>query len=108
MAERKTLFSLDSERFREIWDRNDWFNLQHEFKTQNIPLSNSLLKWEADHILYLADFENMKSYEIHEIVGKDPANPIAEVREPGSEEEQLVTSKDTKIILSHLHIRHLS
>ena len=104
MAEGKMLFSLDLKRFREIWDNNDWLNLQNEFKTKKVPLSNSLLKWEAEHILYLADFENMKSYDIHEIVGKDPANPIAEVRERGSEEEQLVTSKDTKIILSHLQI----
>ena len=102
MAEGKMLFSLDLKRFREIWDNNDWLNLQNEFKTKNVPLSNSLLKWEAEHILYLADFENMKSYDIHEIVGKDPANPIAEVRERGSEEEQLVTSKDTDDILSHL------
>ena len=102
MAERKMLFSLDLESFREIWDRNDWFNLQNEFKTKNIPLSDSLLKWQDENIPYLADFENAKTYDIHERVGEDPENPIAEVWERGSEEEQPVTSKDSEYLLSRL------
>ena len=104
MAERKKLFSSNLERFRKIWDNNVWFNLQHEFKTANIPLSNSLLKWQDENIPYLADFENTKTYEIHARVGEDPENSIAEVWERGSEEEQPVTSKDIEYILSHLQI----
>ena len=102
MAERKKLFSLNLERFREIWEGNDWINLQNEFKTKNIPLSNSLLKWQDENIPYFADFGNTKTYDIHERVGEDPENPIAELWERGSEEEQPVTSKDTEDILSHL------
>ena len=93
MAERKILFSLDLERFRQIWDTDDWFNLQREFKNNNVPLSNSLLKWLDENIPYFADFENTKTYDIHEKVGEDPENPIAEVWERGNEEEQPVTSK---------------
>lgn len=102
MAERKMLFILDTAKFRQIWDRNDWVNLQQEFKTKNIPLSDNLLKWEIEYKLYLADFENTKTYDIDEKVGDDTENPIAEVWERGSEEEQPVTSRDTKDILSHL------
>ena len=102
MAERQMLFILDTAKFRQIWDRNDWFNLQQEFKTNNIPLSDSLLKWEIEYKLYLADFENTKTYDIDEKVGDDPENPIAEVWERGSDEEQPVTSKAFKDILSHL------
>ena len=102
MAERKELFSLDSERFREIWDRNDWFNLQQEFKTNNIPLSDSLLKWEIEYKLYLTDFQNAKTYDIDERVGEDPNNPIVIVWERSSDEEQPVTSKNTEDILFHL------
>ena len=34
MAEGKILFRLDLDRFREVLDHDDWFNLQHEFKTK--------------------------------------------------------------------------
>ncbi len=102
MAERKKLFNLDLERFREIWDGNDWFNLQNEFKTKNIPLSESLLKWQDENIPYLTDFENAKTYDIHERVGEDAENPIVEVWERGSEEEQPVTSTDSEYLLSRL------
>ena len=102
MAERKILFSLDLERFRQIWDTDDWFNLQREFKNNNVPLSNSLLKWLDENIPYFADFENTKTYDIHEKVGEDPENPIAEVWERGNEEEQPVTSKNSEYILSRL------
>ena len=102
MAERKELFILDSERFREIWENNDWFSLQLEFKTRNTPLSNSLLKWEHEYKLYLADFQNTKTYDIDERVGEDPNNPIVIVWERSSDEEQPVTSKNTEDILFHL------
>ena len=102
MVERKMLFILDTAKFRQIWDRNDWFNLQQEFKTNNILLSDSLLKWEIEYKLYLADFENTKTYNIDEKVGDDPENPIAEVWERGSEEEQPVISKDSEYLLSQL------
>ena len=101
MAERKTLFSLESERFQEIWENNDWFSLQLEFKTKNIPLSNSLFKWQDGNTWRVADLENTKAHYIDERVGENPENPIVVVSELGNEERQLVTSKDSRVFFSH-------
>ena len=101
MAERKMLFNLDLPRFRQVWDRNDWSNLQKEFKTKKILLSNSLLTWQDAAIWYLADFENTKTYDI-EMVGDATENPMVEIWERGDEDEQLVTSNDPETILSRL------
>ncbi len=101
MAERKKLFNLDLPRFRQVWDRNDWSNLQKEFKTKNVLLSNSLLTWQDAAIWYLADFENTKTYDI-EMVGDATENPMVEIWERGDENEQLVTSNDPETILSRL------
>ena len=103
MAERKMLFNLDLERFREVWGQQNWFDLQHAFRTENVHLSKSLLTWtgESGDKWLLADFENKKTYDI-EMMGDATENPMVEVWEGGSKEEQLVTSKDTDDILSHL------
>ena len=101
MAERKKLFNLDLPRFRQVWDRNDWSNLQKEFNTKNILLSNSLLTWQDASIWYLADFENTKTYDI-QLVGDATENPMVEIWERGDEDEQLVASNDPETILARL------
>ena len=103
MAENKRLFNLDLARFNEIWDPPNCFNLQHEFRTNSVPLSNGLLTWpeESGDKWLIADFENKKTYDI-KMVSDAGGNPSVEVWERARDEEQLVTSKDTDDILSHL------
>ena len=103
MAERKLLCNLDLERFREVWDHQNWSDLQNAFRSENIHLSKSLLAWtgESGDKWLLSDFENKKTYDI-EMVGDATENPMVEVWERGSDEEQPVTSKISKDILSHL------
>ena len=101
MAERKRLFSLDPERFREVL-QPPWLNLQQEFKTKGVPLSQSLLIWEEEsEIWLLSDFENNKTYDIE--WAKDPdGQPTMEVWEQSIEPGQPVTLTDTEAILSRL------
>ena len=104
MAENKRLFNLDLARFNEIWDPPNCFNLQHEFRTNSVPLSNGLLTWpeESGDKWLIADFENKKTYDI-KMVSDAGGNPSVEVWERARDEVQPVTSEDTEDILSHLH-----
>ena len=102
MAESKGPFRLDLDKFREVVNSNNWFNLQDEFKTQGVSLSQSLLIWEEEPETWLlADFENQKTYDIiwiDEVAG----NQTVEVSERPGEEEQPVTLENTEVILDHL------
>ena len=104
MAENKRLFNLDLARFNEIWDPPNCFNLQHEFRTNSVPLSNGLLTWleESGDKWLIADFENKKTYDI-KMVSDAGGNPSVEVWERARDEVQPVTSEDTEDIISHLH-----
>ena len=106
MAERKRLFRLYPTRFREVW-QPPWLNLQHEFKTREVPLSQSLLIWEEElgtpesGIPLLSDFENKKTYAIQEAEDPD-GQPTMEVWEQSSETEKPFTAMDTEAFLSFL------
>ena len=97
MAEGQMLFSLDLTRFQEI-RKHPWFNLQHEFNTKGVPLSQSLLVWseESGNTQLLADFKNEKAYEIK--IGSQ----TVEVSERSSEAEHPFTLEDTETILNRL------
>ena len=103
MAEEQRSFSVETDRFREAFNNHKWFNLQYEFKTQGVSLSQSLLIWQGESggTWLLADFENKKTYDIK---GGDDAdgNRTLEVSERPSEAEQPITLTDTKTIRSHL------
>ena len=76
MAENKKLFNLEWARFNEIWDPPNCFKLQHEFRTNSVPLTNCLLTWQegsGDKWL-IADFENKKTYDIR-MVSDAGGNP---------------------------------
>ena len=102
MAERDRLFTLNRARYREIWQA-PWLELQHEFKTMEVLLSQSLLVWkqEESETLLVTDFENQKTYEIHQAVDIDE-QPTMEVWEQVSEPEQPITGTDTDAILEFL------
>ena len=103
MAESKGLFRLDLDKFQEIVSYNNWFNLQHEFKTKGVMLSQSLLIWRggSGQTWLLADFKNEKTYHIEK--GADtPEDRRVEISEPSDEVEQPVGLTDTKAILSNL------
>ena len=110
------MFTLDQQRFREILSQNNWFKLQHEFKSKKNPLSQSLLIWEEESgkMWLLADFENQKTYHIQN--GQDAeSNPITDaegnrmlqVSELSDQDEQPITLKDTEAILSRFTTRSL-
>ena len=102
MAERKRLFILYLTRFREVWQPSPWLNLQHEFKTREVSLSQSLLIWGQESGAYLlSDFENKKTYEIQGAEDPD-GQPTMEVWEQSSEAEQPVTLEGIEVILDHL------
>ena len=108
MAEGKMLFSLDLARFREVLSplrssHPDCFSLQHEFKTKEVSLSQSLLIWEEESgkTWLLADFENKKTYDI-ERADDTEENQTVKVRERSSEAEQPVTLEGAEAILSRL------
>lgn len=103
MAESKKLFSLELERIREVWDQQNWSDLQHIFRTEGVHLSNSLIAWRerSGTEWLLADFENKKTYDI-KMVNVADGSPSVEVWERSSDEEKLLTSKDTEFILSRL------
>ena len=102
MAERNRSFTLNLARYQEIW-RAPWLDLQHEFKTREVLLSQSLLIWKQEEsgTPLLTDFENEKTYEIHEAVDIDE-QPTMEVWEQSSEPEQPVAGTDTAAILEFL------
>ena len=66
MAEGQLLFTLDFERFNSIRERNNLEELQEEFNTRNIPLSQSLLISQETESTYwmLVDFESKMIYDI--------------------------------------------
>ena len=108
MAERKKLFSLELERFREASEplssqHPNCFRLQHEFKTKKVSLSQSLLIWreQSGTSWLLADFGNQKTYEIDRVEGAD-GNFTVDVWELPNQAEQPVFMTDTKAILSRL------
>ena len=103
MAEGKIQFSLNPERFQEVFDQDNWFNLHHELKTKGVLLSQSLLIWrgESGYARLLADFENKKTYDIKGVEGDD-ANLTVEVSELADEAEQPVSLTDTAAILFRL------
>ena len=108
MAERKKLFSLELERFREASEplssqHPNCFRLQHEFKSKKVSLSQSLLIWRGDsgNTWLLADFANQKTYDIESVNIAD-GNQTVDVWELQSQAEQPVRLTDTDTILSHL------
>ena len=107
MAEGKILFRLNLDRFREALDSDNWFNLQHEFKTKGVFLSQILLIWqeESGNTWLLADFENQKTYDIEWIDDADE-NRTVEVSELSNEVEQPINLTDTEAILSRLQSVH--
>lgn len=108
MAERQIQFNLDWESFHTALSTlhssyPNCFSLQHEFKTQGVSLSQSLLIWsgESGQTWLLADFDSKKAYDIEQ--GNDEAgNQIVEVSEQSSEAEQPINLMDTEAILSRL------
>ena len=108
MAEGQIRFSLDSDRFRAALsslrsNNSNGYNLQHEFKTNGISLSQSLLIWsgESGNTWLLADFENEETYNIEE-VDDTVENQRVEISELPNEAEQPTSLRDTEAILSHL------
>lgn len=103
MAEGKRLFDIGLTKIQEVLSHQKWFNLQDDFKTQGISLSQSLLVWtkESENGWLLADFENKKTYDIDEA---DDAvlSQAVEVSERPSEAEQPVTLENAELILDHL------
>ena len=103
MAAEQMLFSLDMDRFREALDASNWFRLQHQFETNGVSLSQSLLVWreESGRTWLLTDFENKKTYDIKMV--DDPAGDhTVEVSEQSSEAEHPFTLEDTAAILDRL------
>ena len=103
MAEGQLLFSLDYKQFNQILSQQNWFNLQHEFKMADTPLSQSFLIWkgESGNTWLLVDFETKKTYDIESQVEPDePA--VAEISMPSSQEEQLIELTNPERILFHL------
>ena len=103
MDEGEMRFSLDIENFQGTLRRDNWFNLQHEFKIKKASLSQSLLVWreESGNTWLLADFENKKIYDIDEVDDTD-GNRTVVVQEQSSDVEQPFTLTDTEAILSRL------
>ncbi|MDE0014703.1 MAG: hypothetical protein OXU51_00845 [Candidatus Poribacteria bacterium] len=111
MQERHTLFTLDQQRFHNILSEENWFKLQHEFKTKKNPLSQSLLIWDEEpgKTWLLADFGNQKTYHIQNgqaeeenLITDAESNPVTHVSELSDLDNQPVTLKDTETILSRL------
>ena len=101
MAERKRLFSFDLARFREVLG-SPWLNLQHEFKSRGVFLSQSLLIWQEESGDWLLiDFENNKTYDIERVEDTD-GNPTVRVWEQPSAGEQTVILEGTEAILDYL------
>lgn len=108
MAERKKLFRLELERFREASNplsaqHPNCFRLQHEFKSKKVSLSPSLLIWreQSGDSWLLADFEYQKTYEIDRVEGTD-GNYNVDVLELPNQPDNPVNLTDTKAILLRL------
>ena len=103
MAERERLFNLNPLRFEETVDQHKWFNLQDEFKTRGVSLSQSLLIWEEESrsAWLLTDLENKKTYDI-QLAEDSDQQPTMMVWEQSSEVEQPFALTDTEAILSRL------
>ena len=103
MAERERLFNLNHVRFEETVDQHKWFNLQDEFKTRGVSLSQSLLIWEEEsrNTWLLTDLENKKTYDI-QLAEDSEQQPTMMVWEQPSEAEQPFALTDTEAILSRL------
>ena len=103
MAERERLFNLNRARFEETVDQHKWFNLQDEFKTRGVSLSQSLLIWEEEsrRTWLLTDLENKKTYDI-QLTEDSEQQPTMMVWEQPSEAEQPFALTDTEAILSRL------
>lgn len=106
MAEGQIQFNLDRERFQTALTQlssSNSFNLQHEFKTKGISLSQSLLTWQGElgNTWLLADFENKKTYDI-EMVGDTAENRRVEVSEQSTDTEQPFTLTNAETILLQL------
>ena len=106
MAEGQLLFTLEYEKFVEIVNGENWFNLQHEFRIAGGSLSHSFLIWqeESGNAWLLADFETKKTYDFEmeaeptqTATGTEPAEPARiEISGPASQEEQLIGLTDPK------------
>ena len=106
MAEGQIQFNLDWERFQTALTQlssSNSFNLQHEFKTKGISLSQSLLTWqgESGNTWLLADFKNKKTYDI-EMVDDTAENRRVEVSEQSTDVEQPFTLTNAETILLQL------
>ena len=93
MAEGQFLFTLEYKQFSEILNRQNWFNLQHEFGTAGVPLSHSFLIWEEEsgNAWLLADFETKKTYDIEKkrVKGVEESETV-DISGPSDQEEQLI------------------
>ena len=103
MAEGQILFSLDPERFQEVVDQHKWFDLQDEFKTRGVSLSQSLLIWEEESrsTWFLTDLENKKTYDI-QLAEDSDQQPTMMVWEQSSEAEEPFALTGIEAILSRL------
>ena len=104
MAEGRWLFSLDYDRFNEILNQQNWFNLQHEFETAGISLSQNFLIWrgEAGDTWLLADFKTKRTYDLKRNVKLTEGETTVEISGPSSQEEQLIELTDPRLIFSRL------
>ena len=105
MAEGQLLFTLEYKQFSEILNRQNWFNLQHEFGTAGVPLSHSFLIWEEEpeNAWLLADFETKKTYDIEKkrVKGVEESETV-DISGPSDQEEQLIGLRDPEAIFSLL------
>ena len=105
MAEGQLSFTLEYEKFVEIVNQENWFNLQHEFRIAGGSLSHSFLIWqeESGNTWLLVDFETTKTYGIEtKKAAATDSQATVEILEQSSQEEQLISLKDPKSIFSHL------
>ena len=105
MADGNLLFTLEYEKFVEIVNGENWFNLQHEFRIAGGSLSHSFLIWqeESGNTWLLADFETTKTYSIEtKKAAATDSQATVEILEQSSQKEQLIGLKDPKSIFSHL------
>ena len=103
MQERNTQFSLDLEKFRDILSQQNWFKLQHDFRTKRVQLSQSLLIWneEPGSTWSLVDFGNQKTYHIAH--RQDTAGTsIVQVSDLSDGDEQLVPLDNSEAARSRL------
>ncbi len=100
MAERKMLFSLDSERIEKVWGGDEWHVLQHEFRTRNLPLSDSLLIWRNNAEQFIVDFESERTYDFKKDDAAD-TNTV-QVWEGAGHNDQFAASSSVETTLSDL------